>query len=152
LLWVETMSALEEVQAAVEGARSVTDLPMVATMSFDTKGHTMMGVSPRQAVQTLKALGLVAIGANCGNGLDEMFPVIEQMHQAEPDVRLVAKANAGIPKFVKGELVYDGTPELMAAYARQVRALGATFIGGCCGSTPDHIQAMAASLGLAVPA
>ncbi|HMQ51983.1 MAG TPA: betaine--homocysteine S-methyltransferase [Anaerolineae bacterium] len=152
LLWIETMSALEEVKAAVEGARSVTGLPIAATLSFDTKGHTMMGVSPAKAINELKGLGLVGIGANCGSGLDEMFPVIERMHQAAPEVQLIAKANAGIPKYIKGELVYDGTPALMADYACQVRDLGATFIGGCCGSTPDHIQAMATALGLAVPA
>lgn len=152
LLWIETMSALEEVKAAVEGARSVTGLPIAATLSFDTKGHTMMGVSPAKAINELKGLGLVGIGANCGSGLDEMFPVIERMHQAAPEVRLIAKANAGIPKYIKGELVYDGTPALMADYACQARDLGATFIGGCCGSTPDHIQAMATALGLAVPA
>jgi 5-methyltetrahydrofolate--homocysteine methyltransferase len=146
LLWVETMSDLEEVRAAVAGAREATDLPVAASMTFDTNRHTMMGVSPEQAAAALGELGLVALGANCGNGPDEVEEVVARIHALQPGIPLIAKANAGIPHFHGDELVYDGTPELMAAYARHVRAQGAALIGGCCGNTPEHIARMAAAL------
>jgi methionine synthase I (cobalamin-dependent) len=152
VFWVETMSDLNEVKAAVEGARSVSDLPIVTTMSFDTHGHTMMGVSPVKALETLGALDVIALGANCGTGSDELEVAIKTMREADPDVTLVAKANAGIPQVVAGgAIVYNGTPEVMAQYARNVRELGVSMIGGCCGSTPKHIRAMAEALGSPVP-
>ncbi len=146
VLWVETMSDLNEVKAAVLGARSVSGLPIAATMSFDTQGRTMMGVTPVQALEELKDLNLVAVGANCGNGLAEIIGVIEAMQAVDSDTILIAKSNAGVPKWVNNELSYDGTPEIMASYANLVNRLGAKLIGGCCGSDPTHIQAMANSL------
>ncbi len=146
LLWIETMSDLAEVTAAVEAAMSVGDVPVCTTLSFDTKGRSMMGVTPRNAVREISALGVTAIGGNCGNGLDEIEGVIDQMHDAMPEAILIAKANAGIPKWIGDELYYDGNPELMAEYAQRARALGARIIGGCCGSGPEHIAAMAKAL------
>lgn len=146
LLWIETMSDLEEVRAAVDGVRSITDLPVCATMSFDTNGRTMMGVTPAQAVRTMAAWGLAAVGANCGNGIDEIEDVIAAMHRAAPEMRLIAKANAGIPQWRNNELLYDATPPVMGHYAQRVRALGASFIGGCCGNGPSHITAIAEAL------
>ena len=146
LFWIETMSDLNEVKAAYEGIRSVSDLPISATMTFDTHGHTMMGVHPKKAIDAFQDLDLVVLGANCGNGPDEIEEVITAMHAANPDIILVAKANAGLPKIIKGEIIYDGTPEIMAEYALKVQRLGATLIGGCCGSTPDHIEAIAKAL------
>ena len=147
LLWVETMSDLEELRAAVEGARSVCDVPIAACMTFDTNRHTMMGVSPRQAVRALRELNLIAMGANCGNGPAEIEDVISAMVAEDPGVPLLAKSNAGIPRLVGGsELIYDGTPVVMGGNAHRVRALGARLIGGCCGNTPDHMRAMSAVL------
>ncbi len=146
LLWIETMSDLAEVKAAVAAAQSVCDLPICTTLSFDSKGRSMMGVTPRQAVRELSELGVTAIGGNCGNGLDEIEGVIDQMHDANPDAILIAKANAGIPKWKGDELYYDGNPQLMAEYAQRAKALGASVIGGCCGSGPEHIEAMAEAL------
>jgi len=152
VFWIETMSDLNEVKAAVEGARSVSDLPIVTTMSFDTHGHTMMGVSPVKAIETLGELDIVAIGANCGTGSDELEVAVKAMLEAKPDAIIVAKANAGIPQVVRGgDIVYNGTPEVMAQYARNVRDLGVSMIGGCCGSSPKHIKAMAEALGSPVP-
>jgi 5-methyltetrahydrofolate--homocysteine methyltransferase len=112
----------------------------------------MMGVSPVKALETLGALDVFAIGANCGTGSDELEVAVKAMREANPDIILVAKANAGIPQVVKGgEIVYNGTPEVMARYARNVRAMGVSLIGGCCGSTPVHIRAMAEALGSPVP-
>jgi 5-methyltetrahydrofolate--homocysteine methyltransferase len=146
-LWVETMSDLQEVRAAVAGCRrAAPELPVVATLTFDTRGFTMMGVSPADAVSALAELGLAAVGGNCGNGPDEIEAVIYAMHLARPDLPLVAKSNAGMPEVVDGRTVYGGSPEIMAVCARRLRAFGATGIGACCGSTPAHIAAMAAAL------
>ena len=147
VIWIETMSDLNETKAAIEGTREVCELPITATMTFDTNGFTMMGISPQQAFEALSIYNLAAIGANCGNGPDEIEDVIDKMHALDPDSVLIAKANAGIPKMVQGEVTYDGTPEIMADYAKRVHALGARLIGACCGSSPDHIRAMADTLG-----
>ncbi len=147
VFWIETMSDLEEVKAAVEACRNVApDIPVVVTMTFDTHGRTMMGVKPEDAVKTLQPLNLAAIGGNCGNGTGEIEAVIEKMRSADPDVPLIAKSNAGIPQMVKGVAVYDATPDDMGVYARRVSELGASIIGGCCGSTPEHIRAIRSSL------
>jgi 5-methyltetrahydrofolate--homocysteine methyltransferase len=146
VLWIETMSDLQEVQAAVMGARSATDLPVVTTMTFDTNGRTMMGVTPVQALEAMLQLDPVALGANCGNGPDEIETVIRAMHAADPSAMLVAKSNAGIPEYVDGILKYNGTPEVMAHHAVRALHLGATIIGACCGSTPAHVRAMAQAL------
>jgi 5-methyltetrahydrofolate--homocysteine methyltransferase len=144
---VETMSALEEVQAAVEGIRSASDRPVAVTMTFDTRLHTMMGVSPVQALKTLYGMGVHVLGANCGNGPAETQMVIAQMAAVKPDdVYLIAQSNAGLPKWAQKQITYDGTPEVMAAYAEQMQALGVKYIGACCGSTPEHIAAMRSAL------
>ncbi|MCJ7717265.1 MAG: betaine--homocysteine S-methyltransferase [Anaerolineales bacterium] len=146
LFWIETMSDLSEVKAAVAGIRSVSDLPIAATMSFDSHGRTMMGVSPEKAVKELEELDIQLMGANCGTGSDELIKAIKEMQSADPKLPLIAKANAGIPQMVGTEVVYDGSPELMAAYAAEVWKEGASLIGGCCGSSPAHIRAMAEAL------
>ncbi len=152
VLWVETMSDLNEVKAAIEGARSVSaDIPICATMSYDTRGRTMMGVTGAVMAQELAGLGLTAIGANCGNNLPETEAALAEMHAAAPDLILIAKANAGMPRFEGDKLVYDGTPEVMAAYADRVQQHGVALIGGCCGSGPEHIRMMKQVLTGAIP-
>lgn len=147
VIWIETMSDLEEVRAAIEGARQVSaDIPVVTTMTFDTHGHTMMGVSPEQALETLTPLGPLALGGNCGNGPEEIIEVIQKMHAVDPDMTLVAKANAGIPELVKGKPVYRASPAAMADYAVNSYQAGARIIGACCGSTPDHVKAISQAL------
>ena len=143
VLWIETMSDLQEVHAALRGCiQAGTDLPLVATMTFDTHGHTSMGVSPEDAVANLADFNLSAIGANCGNGPEEIEVVIAKMHAAAPSKILVAKSNAGMPRLHEGKTTYDASPEIMAEHALRVSALGARIIGACCGSTADHIRAM----------
>jgi 5-methyltetrahydrofolate--homocysteine methyltransferase len=146
LLWIETMSDLQEVEAAVLGARDACGLPLAVTMTFDAGGRTMMGTTPAQVLECLGTMGLLAVGANCGNGPEEIEPVLEAMAAVSPGTPLISKANAGKPAWVNGELVYDGTPSMMAEHARRLRALGVQLIGGCCGTTPDHIRAMAENL------
>lgn len=146
VLWIETMSDLNEVRAAVEGIRSVMALPVVTTMTFDTNGRTMMGVTPAQALEALRQLSPLALGGNCGNGPAEIEAVIRTMYAADQTIPLVAKSNAGIPEYINGQLRYNGTPEVMAAHAVRVRDLGARIIGACCGSTPAHVRAMATAL------
>jgi methionine synthase I (cobalamin-dependent) len=141
------MSSLEEVQAAMEGVRQASaEIPIITTMSFDTHGRTMMGVTPEQALKTLTEKGAAAVGANCGNGTDELLAAIQRMQAAGPSVPLVAKSNAGMPELVNGKAVYRATPGAMAGYALDVYRAGARIIGACCGSSPDHIHAMAESL------
>jgi methionine synthase I (cobalamin-dependent) len=119
---------------------------VIATMSFDTRGRTMMGVTPEQAAAALLDAGAAAIGGNCGNGPEELVPVIEKMRAAFPDAILVAKGNVGQPQLVGMSAEYLTTPETMADFARQFRDAGATIIGACCGSTPPHLRAMAAAV------
>jgi 5-methyltetrahydrofolate--homocysteine methyltransferase len=145
-LLIETMSDLDETKAAIGGARQVTDLPILVTMSFDTHGRTMMGVKPADAAHELWALGADVIGANCGRTLSETLEAIRQMRQAVPAATLMAKPNAGLPHLEGGESVFDVTPEIMADYARQFADLDVKIFGGCCGSTPDHIRAAAQAL------
>ncbi len=147
VIWIETMSSLEELRAAFDGARQASqEIPIVTTMTFDTRGRTMMGVRPEDAVAELRGWGVAAIGGNCGNGPDEIIGVIEKMRATAPEVVLVAKANAGIPRLQDGRAVYGAGPEEMAAYAAAAAKAGARIIGACCGSTARHVQAMAAAL------
>ena len=146
VLWIETMSDISEVQAAVQGCRQATNLPIVATMTFDTNGRTMMGITPVQAFTELSRMNLTALGGNCGNGPEEIEGVIQAMYATNQSYPFVAKSNAGIPEYVNGHLHYNGTPEVMADYAVKVRNYGARIIGACCGSTPAHIAAMRQAL------
>jgi methionine synthase I (cobalamin-dependent) len=144
VLWIETMSSREEVEAAVAGAATV-GLPIVCTLSFDTNGRTMMGLSPSDFAALEKTLlpRLAACGTNCGVGASEVVACIHNLATATgPDVVLVAKGNCGIPQYVDGAICYNGTPELMAVYARMALDAGARIIGGCCGTSPRHLRAM----------
>jgi 5-methyltetrahydrofolate--homocysteine methyltransferase len=148
LLWIETMSSKDEVRAAAEGA-ATTGLPYVCTLSFDTNGRTMMGVTPAEHAQLCHELSPrpLAYGANCGVGAAELVAAIVNMSAAaESGDVIVAKGNCGIPYYVEGKIRYDGTPELMADYARLARDAGARIIGGCCGTTPRHLAAMREAL------
>jgi 5-methyltetrahydrofolate--homocysteine methyltransferase len=145
---IETMSDLAEVEAAVAAARAVVpDLPIIATLSFDTNLHTMMGVRPASAVAALAAAGVEAVGANCGRGPQEMAQIAAELADARPDgVLLVAQSNAGLPQVVGDHFEYDATPADMAVHAEDLRALGIDLIGACCGSTPEHTAAISKAI------
>lgn len=148
LVLVETMSDLAEVRLAVEAARLVVpDLPVVATLSFDTNLATMMGVRPGAAVAALAEAGVDAVGANCGRGPEEMEQIAQALSEARTDdVLLIAQSNAGLPVLVGDRFVYDASPEALADHARALRDLGVDLVGACCGSTPAHIAAMGRAL------
>ena len=138
MVWIETMSSLVEVEAAVQGTRQLCDLPIAVTMSFDTAGRTMMGVTGTQAATRLTELGVAAMGANCGNNLPDTEAALLEM-QTVSSVPVISKANAGIPQWRGAELCYSGTPEVMGAHAHRVRQTGVQIIGGCCGNSPAHV-------------
>lgn len=143
LLVIETMFALDEARAAFEGARRVTDLPIVISFSFDRGTRSMMGTKPSQVVETFAPLNADVIGANCGTTLDNMEKVIKEFRQATPDALIWAKPNAGLPHLgADDEAVYDVGPEEMGAFAKRLVAAGANIVGGCCGSTPEHVAAI----------
>ena len=163
VLWLETLSSAEEIEAAVRGAAGCA-LPIVCTVSIDTNGRTMMGLTAADTIRVTTALtnvsgvtgtggaraDVLAVGTNCGVGASEVVAAIANLSSAAAalDVApvLVAKANCGIPTWQDGRIVYDGTPELMADYARLAVDAGARVVGGCCGTTPAHVAAMRAAL------
>ncbi|MES0808602.1 betaine--homocysteine S-methyltransferase [Roseibium sp. SCPC15] len=147
ILWVETMSAVEEMKAAAEAAQDF-DLPLVITASFDTAGKTMMGLPPKGLgeLQSQFACTPVAIGSNCGVGASDLLAAIMEITEAFPNAIVVAKGNCGIPQIQGDEVVYTGTPELMARYAHMALDAGARIIGGCCGTSPSHLVAMRGAL------
>lgn len=142
LLWIETMSSLDEVAAAVAGARRSSDLPIAATLSFDTAGRTMMGVTGEDAAKRLTDLGLAAIGANCGNNVAETENAVLQIKAGAGDTPVIVKSNAGVPEFKGEALVYNGSPEVMGAHVQRMMDAGVQIIGGCCGTSTEHLQFM----------
>jgi methionine synthase I (cobalamin-dependent) len=147
VFWIETMSSIEEVEAAVDGVAEL-GLPIVFTMSVDTNGRTMMGITPSQIIELSANVSsrIHACGTNCGVGASEVVATVMTMDQAArqsgQNPVIVAKANCGIPQWVDGEIVYNGTPQLMARYVELVLDAGARIVGGCCGTSYEHVAAM----------
>lgn len=150
LLLIETMSDLTEVQAAIAAAQAYApDLPLIATLSFDTNLRTMMGVDPATAVNALARAGVDAVGANCGRGPQEMVQIASQLHAARGDhdqLLIVAQSNAGLPEVSGDSFAYTVDPAQLAEHAQELRELGVDVIGACCGSSPEHIRAIAQRL------
>lgn len=144
LLLIETMFSFEETTAAFEGARFVTDLPIVVSFSYDRGTRTMMGVKPKDVIKRYSEMGAALVGANCGTTLDNMEAVVKEYAATVPDFPLWVKPNAGVPHMdIETEQgVYDMGPEDMAMYAKKYVGLGAKVVGGCCGNTPEHIAAI----------
>jgi 5-methyltetrahydrofolate--homocysteine methyltransferase len=147
LLVIETMFAFEEADAAFNAARAVTDLPIVVSFSYDRGVRTMMGVKPAETIQRYREMGAALVGANCGTSLENMEKVIREYAAAEPGFPLWVKPNAGMPRMLDGNTVFDVTAGQMAEFAMKSVTLGARVVGGCCGNTPDHIAAIAESIG-----
>lgn len=147
VLWVETISAPEEFRAAAEAAARAA-MPWCGTMSFDTAGRTMMGTTSAAFVGLVERLPNppVAFGANCGVGASDLLRTVLGFVAQGTERPIIAKGNAGIPRYHDGHIHYDGTPELMAEYAVLARDAGVRIIGGCCGTMPEHLRAMHAAL------
>ncbi|WP_311028365.1 betaine--homocysteine S-methyltransferase [Mesorhizobium koreense] len=145
--WIETMSAPGEIKAAAEAAIRV-GLPYTYTGSFDTAGRTMMGLAPADIHGVVDGLAEkpVAVGANCGVGASDILASLLDMTERAPDATVIIKGNCGIPEFRGAEIHYSGTPELMADYVRLAVDGGAKIIGGCCGTSFEHLKAMRAAL------
>ena len=148
VLWIETMSAREEIEAAAAAAVQV-GMDYIFTASFDTAGRTMMGIAPSALGTIAEAMPKppVAVGANCGVGAtDLLFSILDMTNEgpcsATGTIAVIAKANCGVPRISGDEVIYTGTPELMADYARLAMDAGAKIIGGCCGTSPEHLAAM----------
>ena len=147
VLWVETMSAFEEYAAAAEAA-ALAGMPWCGTMSFDTAGRTMMGLTSAALAARIETLANppIAFGANCGVGASDLMRTVLGFDAAGASRPIIAKGNAGIPKYHEGHIHYDGTPDLMAEYAVLARDAGVRIIGGCCGTMPEHLKAMREAL------
>ncbi|MBN2275238.1 MAG: homocysteine S-methyltransferase family protein [Bacteroidales bacterium] len=140
---VETMSDLDEARIAVNAARENTACEIICTMTFEKtmtgEYRTMMGVTPAEMVHTLKKTGLDIIGANCGNGIEGMTFIVKEIRLSDKDIPVLIHANAGMPVYHEGKTVFPETPEQMAAFVPSLVKAGANIIGGCCGTTPQHI-------------
>lgn len=145
--WIETMSAPDEIRAAAEAAIRV-GLPYTYTGSFDTAGRTMMGLLPKDIHAVVDGLAepAVGVGANCGVGASDILASLLDMTEAKPEATVIVKGNCGIPEFRGSEIHYSGTPELMADYVRLAIDAGAKIVGGCCGTSFQHLAAMRQAL------
>jgi len=154
LLWIETMSSEEEMEAALLAAKE-SSLPIICSYSFDTHGKSMMGLEPSQLAELARKYcpDVIGFGANCGIGASELIGslICFKTSKKNEDLLLVAKGNCGVPEFKGDAIVYNGTPEMMAKYARHARDMGASIIGGCCGTTDVHIKAMSEALQSYIP-
>lgn len=142
LLIIETIQDLREAKAAMLAAKAITEIPIISQMSFTQEGRTMMGTPPDVAAIVLSNFGATLVGTNCGTGPQDMLDAVHAMARVTA-CGLSAQPNAGLPRFVEGRLMYLSTPEYMADFARQFAEAGAVLVGGCCGTTPDHIKAIA---------
>ena len=144
---VETMSDLEEAKQAVKASKENTNCEIICTMTFertvDNEYKTMMGVSPSQMVDEIIETGAEIIGANCGNGTEGMIQIVREIRKVNKNIPVLIHANAGIPIYKDGETVFPETPDQMAGFVSQLIDAGANIIGGCCGTTPDHIKKVA---------
>lgn len=151
IIIVETMSALDEASLAVKAAKESTKCSVIVTMTFeiDMNGefHTMMGVSPAEMVISMKNAGADIIGSNCGNGIKEMIGIVRAIRATDKNIPVMIQANAGIPEYIDGKTVFRESPEMMASFIPELLNAGANIIGGCCGTTPEHIRQMRKALG-----
>jgi 5-methyltetrahydrofolate--homocysteine methyltransferase len=146
IIIIETMTAIDEASLAVKAARENTSATVIVTMTFsgtpDGEYRTMMGVSPKEMVDSMKEAGAHIIGSNCGNGIKEMTGVARAIREADKNIPLIIQANAGLPEYVDGKTIFRESPEMMASFVPELIKTGVNIIGGCCGTTPEHIRGM----------
>ncbi len=147
---IETMSDLDEARLAIRAARENAGLDVICTMTFektvDGEFRTMMGVSPSEMVTALREAGADVLGSNCGNGTEGMISVLREIREADPDIPLLIQGNAGAPEYRDGQTVFNETPDVTAGFVPELVRYGANIIGGCCGTTPDHIAGIGRKL------
>lgn len=150
IIIIETMSAIDEATTAIRAARENTGCTVIATMTFSKtpKGdyRTMMGVSPEEMTVAMKNAGAHVIGSNCGNGIEQMIGIVNAIRKVNPEIPVIIQANAGLPELVDGKTVYRESPEIMASFVEELINAGTNIIGGCCGTTPEHIKAIGKKL------
>ncbi len=141
---IETMTALDEAEIAVKAAKENTNCVVICTMTFDRMANgefrTMMGVSPAEMVEALKTAGVHVLGANCSNGIEGMISITEEIRRVDKEIPVLIHANAGLPVLQGTCTVFPESPEMMAGHAKRLAKAGANVIGGCCGTTPEHIR------------
>jgi len=151
IIIIETMSAVDEATLAVRAARENTKCTVIITMTFTKEPngqyHTMMGVSPEEMVISMKEAGAHIVGSNCGNGIEDMIGIVKAIRAVDYKIPVMIQANAGIPEFIDGKTVFRESAEMMASFIPELIKAGANIIGGCCGTTPEHIIAMGKVLG-----
>jgi 5-methyltetrahydrofolate--homocysteine methyltransferase len=151
IIIIETMSAIDEASLAVKAARENTKCTVIVTMTFSKtpKGEyrTMMGVSPEEMVISMKEAGAHIIGSNCGNGIEDMIGIVKAIKAADNKIPVMIQANAGVPELIEGKTVFRETPGMMASFVPELIKAGVNIIGGCCGTTPDHIRSIGKVLG-----
>ena len=141
---IETMSEIAEACLAIRAAKEFTDLEVVCTFTYQKTVHdyyrTMMGVSPAEMIAAVKEVGADIIGANCGIGFDQMVEIAKEIREADPSTPVLVQANAGIPIVKNNKTIFPETPEMMRPKIKELIKAGANIIGGCCGTTPEHIR------------
>jgi homocysteine S-methyltransferase len=152
LFMLETLPSLDQARAALDAVRSLSELPVVVSLTFTEEGTTFYGDKPEDVVRRLESWGVPVAGANCSQGPQSMLETVQRMSAAATTARLAAMPNAGAPALVDGRYVYLCTPEYMASYARRFLAAGVSLVGGCCGTTPAHIRNLVRSVRMVQPA
>src|SRR5690606_26028095 len=152
LIVIETMSDLYEIQEAIKAAKEVCALPVIASVTFTRDDRTLLGDDPVKVAHRLAAAGADVIGVNCSGGPSQLLRILKQMRQAEPGAKFWVKPNAGWPEQVSGRVMYPADADSFGEYALQFREAGANIVGGCCGTTPQHITAMKKALEATPPA
>lgn len=144
---IETMSDIEEAKLAIKASKENTSCEIICTMTFEKSGensyHSMMGVTPTQMVHELTDIGAKIIGTNCGNGMEGMIEIVKEIRTVDTDIPVLVHANAGLPVYKDGKSLFPETPDIMAGFVKSLMDAGANIIGGCCGTTPEHIRKIA---------
>lgn len=151
IIIIETMSALDEASIAVRAAKENTNCIVIITMTFSRtmngEFRTMMGVSPEEMVSSMMEAGAHIVGSNCGNGIEDMIGIVKAIRATDNKIPVMIQANAGVPILIDGITVYRESPEMMASFVPELIKAGANIIGGCCGTTPDHIRKIGRMIG-----
>lgn len=151
IIIIETMSAVDEASLAVRAARENTKCTVIVTMTFSGSNNgefrTMMGVSPEEMVIAMKEAGAHIIGSNCGNGIEDMIGIVKSIRATDKNIPVIVQPNAGVPELIDGKTIFRESPEMMASLVPELIKSGANIIGGCCGTTPDHILEMKKKIG-----